>query len=126
MYFVVDGVHVPIRPTDKWIKRDKSGKAVYMPGAKTFEQRKIDQRRRAADVNSEFRHQKSALHAEVAQIWRDNFQFKGFAVDQNAFRDPNIDAFNMAGLVAQKKHDGLVGSGHLEGSSEICSVRDNT
>ena len=115
MYFVVDGVHVPIRPTDKWIKRDKSGKAVYMPGAKTFEQRKIDQRRRAAEVNSEFRHQKSALHAEVAQIWRDNFQFEGFAVDQNAFRDPNIDAFSMAGLVAQKRNMiGLLDQGITE------------
>ena len=85
MSYVVDGVRVPIRPTEKWIKKDANGRPVFMDSATTSSQfqRMSEEKRRAIEL--EYREQKTELAVEIRRLFNDNFKFDGFSLDQRGF-----------------------------------------
>ena len=85
MSYVVDGVRVPIIPTEKWIKKDANGRPVFMDSATTSSQfqRMSEEKRRAIEL--EYREQKTELAVEIRRLFNDNFKFDGFSLDQRGF-----------------------------------------
>ena len=116
IYFIADGVHVPIVPTDKWIKKDReTGEPVRMQGARTYQQMQADRFMRNEALDDEFLSQRSELFDEISEIWRNNFKFKGFSLDIQSFWEPGLDPHSMAGRVATKKNMlGLLDQGITE------------
>lgn len=115
MYFIANGAHVPITPTEKWIKKDKSGTPVRMDGALTFDQIRAKRYLGQQDLRNEFGTQKSNLDQEISRIYRDNFRFNGFSLEKNSFAEPGLDPNSMEGRVAAKKNMlGLIDQGITE------------
>ena len=103
MAYMVEGQYVPIRATEKWIKKDKEGRPVYMQGALSYHQRQKLKAIRRSDLVNELARQKSALSQEVREFFDDNFKFKGFSLDYHAFFNPKYGA-TMRGLVEAKRN----------------------
>ena len=103
MAYMVGDQYVPIRPTEKWIRKDKDGKPVYMQGALSYHQLKRQQAVRRSDLVNELARQKSALSQEVREFFDDNFKFKGFSLDYHGFFNPKYGV-TMRGLVEAKRN----------------------
>ena len=115
MYYVVDGVQYPIRPTDKWIKKKKDGSPVRMRGALSVGELKLKNRLDAADLHTEYLVQRSSLAQEVGELVDNNFSFDGFALDYHSFFGPNDKPGTFSGLVNAKKNIlGLLEKGYTE------------
>ena len=101
---MVEGQYVPIKPTEKWIKKDKQGKPVYMQGALSYHQIQKKKAISRSEMVNELARQRSTLSQEVRDFFDDNFKFKGFSLDYHAFFNPKYGSSTMRGLVEAKRN----------------------